>query len=292
MNSAMQSLGFSCNPSLVNGRGYDGAPFAKDGGIHEYTCFHYEAYNSGGDGTSECSSNLYSGHQPLCFCVEPGTNHHTKICPSPSSCAAGKHSASGLDLAGGGACQACEAGKWSKPSSTSCTLFSVGITVKLPYTKAEFDAAKQAAFRAAVASAAGVSTTDVVIVSIKETLRRSGSIDVETNIIAADSAGAGTVSTTLGSGDALKGKLTASLEAEGLQAPTGVTDPTGTSNKCPPGQYRRSVSAHTHTHTHTLHSHRLYRWEIQQRRRQLRCVPLGHVQERIGRSSLCDVSCQ
>ena len=101
-----------------------------------------------------------------------------------------------------------------------------------------------------------------------------------------------TVSTTLGSGDALKGKLTASLEAEGLQAPTGVTDPTGTSNKCPPGQYRRSVSAHTHTHTHTLHSHRLYRWEIQQRRRQLRCVPLGHVQERIGRSSLCDVSCQ
>ena len=83
------------------------------------------------------------------------------------------------------------------------------------------------------ASAAGVSTTDVVIVSIKETLRRSGSIDVETNIIAADSAGADTVSTTLGSGDALKGKLTTSLQAEGLQAPTGVTDPpsTGTCNK-------------------------------------------------------------
>ena len=146
-----------------------------------------------------------------------------------ADCPAGKYKAQ----KGAAACTDCEAGKWSKPSSTNCTLFSVGITVKLPYTKAEFDAAKQAAFRAAVASAAGVSATDVVIVSIKETLRRSGSIDVETNIIAADSAGADTVSTTLGSGDALKGKLTTSLQAEGLQAPTGVTDPpsTGTCNK-------------------------------------------------------------
>ena len=59
------------------------------------------------------------------------------------------------------------------------------MTVSLPYTKNEFDTAKQDKYKAAVASAAGTRPANVVIsniISITEERRRAGSVKVETKV--------------------------------------------------------------------------------------------------------------
>ena len=106
------------------------------------------------------------------------------------------------------------------------TPFVVSVTVTMPYTKAAFEAHKDK-YRAGVASAAGVNTADVVIVSVVEVASRraGGQVQVETEIRAADATASGKISSTLGTGAALKSKLTESLQAQGLEAPEAVSAP-------------------------------------------------------------------
>jgi len=66
------------------------------------------------------------------------------------------------------------------PTSSS---FFVSLTVAMPYLKAEFNSAKQLFFKSAVAGAAGTDAANVDIVSVTETSRRAGSIDVETKVL-------------------------------------------------------------------------------------------------------------
>ena len=75
MNSAMQSLGLSCDPNNDSGRGYAGAPTADSPSGTQYQCLHFEAYaylsesyNHGG-GTSSCSNNIASHVRPFCRCA-------------------------------------------------------------------------------------------------------------------------------------------------------------------------------------------------------------------------------
>ena len=53
----------------------------------------------------------------------------------------------------------------------------------MPYSKAQFNSAKQMFFKAAVAGAAGTDAANVAIVSVTETSRRAGSVDVETKVL-------------------------------------------------------------------------------------------------------------
>lgn len=105
------------------------------------------------------------------------------------------------------------------------TIHFVTLTVTMPYSKAEFDSAKQDSYKAAVASAAGTIAANVIILSITEASRRASSVKVETKILAKDAAGVTALKSTLGSGDALKSKINAALKANGLSESTGVTDP-------------------------------------------------------------------
>ncbi|MGB1604057.1 MAG: hypothetical protein ACPIOQ_65600, partial [Promethearchaeia archaeon] len=123
------------------------------------------------------------------------------------SCEAGKYVAQTKD-ATKAACDACPAGKTSTVGSGACidmpapaptdTPFVVSVTVTMPYTKAAFEA-HQDKYRAGVASAAGVNTADVVIVSVVEVASRraGGKVQVETEIRAADAAASGKISSTL-----------------------------------------------------------------------------------------------
>ncbi len=56
----------------------------------------------------------------------------------------------------------------------------VMLTVTLPYTKADFDQAKQDKYKTAMAATAGTSYTNVDIKKVTEKRRRAGSVDVET----------------------------------------------------------------------------------------------------------------
>ena len=62
------------------------------------------------------------------------------------------------------------------------TTFFVTVTVTLPYTKAEFDQAKQDKYTAAMAATAGTIAANVVIESITEKHRRAGAVDVKTKV--------------------------------------------------------------------------------------------------------------
>jgi hypothetical protein len=62
------------------------------------------------------------------------------------------------------------------------TTFFVSVTVTLPYTKAEFDQAKQDKYTAAMAATAGTIAANVVIESITEKRRRAGAVDVKTKV--------------------------------------------------------------------------------------------------------------
>ena len=98
----------------------------------------------------------------------------------------------------------------------------ISLTVTLPYRKAEFDIGKQAWYKAAIAIAAGTSAANVDILSVTERLRRGGMIVVETKIRATDALSATAMAFNLGSGDALKLKINAALESQGLKEVTNV----------------------------------------------------------------------
>ena len=98
----------------------------------------------------------------------------------------------------------------------------ISLTVTLPYSKPEFDLGKKAWYKAAIAIAAGTSAANVDVLSVTERLRRAGMIEVETKIRATDALSATAMAFNLGSGDALKLKINAALESQGLQEVTNV----------------------------------------------------------------------
>ena len=56
------------------------------------------------------------------------------------------------------------------------------ITVKMPYSKVEFDTSIQEKYKSAIASSAGTSPSNIDILSIAEGTRRAGSVQVETKV--------------------------------------------------------------------------------------------------------------
>lgn len=104
--------------------------------------------------------------------------------------------------------------------------FVLEFTVTMPYSKDEFDEDKQTKYKQAVAKAANSVPGNVDIKSVKDAAsRRAGSVKVETAIRSKDEAGLNAMSEALGSGDDLKKKLNAELEAVGLEKATDITDP-------------------------------------------------------------------
>jgi len=100
------------------------------------------------------------------------------------------------------------------------------LDVTLPYTKDEFNADLKTKYKKAVARAAGTVPGNVEITSIHDAPgRRAGSIKVGTTIRSLDEAGLDTLSTTLGTGDALKNKINSELRAMGLKEATAISDP-------------------------------------------------------------------
>ena len=102
--------------------------------------------------------------------------------------------------------------------------FNLVLNVKMPYTRAEFDADKQNKFKEAMASAARVPPGNVDIVSITEGRRRQAkSVTVETKLRAKDKASLEALTSTLGTGDAMLAKINGELAKRGLPASTGVS---------------------------------------------------------------------
>ena len=105
------------------------------------------------------------------------------------------------------------------------TALVVAITVTMPYTKAEFDEAKQAKYKRAIASVAGTSDKNIRL-EIAEKKRRAGSIEVTTKILAGDSKRLEEIKKTLGTDTTvLLSKINTALKKEGLAEATGVTQP-------------------------------------------------------------------
>jgi len=101
----------------------------------------------------------------------------------------------------------------------------VTLTITMPYSKAEFDMAKQDKFMAAVASAAGTTAANVEILAITEQRRRAGSVKVETKIRAIDSKSLDMLIGELGTGVALKVLINGKLKNQGLTESSSVTEP-------------------------------------------------------------------
>ena len=68
------------------------------------------------------------------------------------------------------------------PKAPADTKHFVMLTITLPYTKADFDQAKQEKYKAAMAATAGTSLANVVIEMITEKRRSAGSVDVKTKV--------------------------------------------------------------------------------------------------------------
>ena len=117
------------------------------------------------------------------------------------------------------------------PKAPASTKHFVEVDVTMPYTEEQFSAADvRKAFKKAVASAAGTVPENVEIVSVQQARRRTSRVVVKTKILAKDEAALTTMTSTLGSGGALKTKLNAALSKEGLKESTSITPPaTGTS---------------------------------------------------------------
>lgn len=105
------------------------------------------------------------------------------------------------------------------------TPHAVIITVTMPYSKTEFDAAKQTSYKKAVAKVAATSEKNIRL-TITEGARRAGSVKVETKILAGSSGRLAEIKKALGSDtDKLLAKLNKELKAQGLNDATGVTAP-------------------------------------------------------------------
>ena len=131
--------------------------------------------------TSEGSANVTE-----CKCMAGFTGPDGGAC---EACAAGKYK----EGRGDGECVTCIGGKFSSVvganSSSVCvtivadknTKHFVVITVTMPYSRAEFDQAKQNKYKKAVAKAAGTVAANIEL-KITDARRRASSIKVETKI--------------------------------------------------------------------------------------------------------------
>ena len=120
-----------------------------------------------------------------------------------------------------GTCVNTEAIEGAAPADSP---FNLVLNVKMPYTRAEFDADKQNKFKEAMASAARVPPGNVDIVSINEGRRRQAkSVTVETKLRAKDKASLEALASTLGTGDAMLAKINGELAKRGLPLSTGVS---------------------------------------------------------------------
>jgi hypothetical protein len=108
------------------------------------------------------------------------------------------------------------------PVAPKDSKYFVSFIVTLPYTKADFDKDKQTKYRNAVAMAAATIPDNVDILSITEARRRGGFVKAETKVRATEETGMTALATALGTGDALKNKLSTALKAQGLAEATGV----------------------------------------------------------------------
>ena len=155
------------------------------------------------------------------------------------------------------------------PTSTTTTAVPkttkhfVTFIVTMPYSKTEFNKAKQDKYKAAIARAAGTAAENVEILSITEGIaasRRSASVKVETKVIhltgsrvsclalafccdhvvlvlsfsyacpleqirASNAEDANKLITTLGTGDSFKAKINNELKKDALEETTSVTAP-------------------------------------------------------------------
>lgn len=120
------------------------------------------------------------------------------------------------------------------PTSTTTTAVPkttkhfVTFIVTMPYSKTEFNKAKQDKYKAAIARAAGTAAENVEILSITEGIaasRRSASVKVETKIRASNAEDANKLITTLGTGDSFKAKINNELKKDALEETTSVTAP-------------------------------------------------------------------
>jgi hypothetical protein len=94
----------------------------------------------------------------------------------------------------------------------------------MPITRAEFNAA-DAKFKEAIAAAAGINPDNVDILSVTESRRRAGSVDVETKLRTMDAAALQALAANLGEGSAMLSKINAELAKRGLPPSTGVKTP-------------------------------------------------------------------
>ena len=193
---------------------------------------------------SAASSATSSAVCALCVAGKYGASSGVSVC---SDCGLGKFTAA----AGSDTCTACDISKYSSAvGATTCTdcpsdsdapagsstcspsipsssqqldQVVVTMTVTMPYTKPDFNTARQDKYKDAVSIVADTTAADVGIASITEVRRRAGSVNVETKISASDSAGADKLALALGDGDALMRKINKELVAQGLLESTSVT---------------------------------------------------------------------
>ena len=207
---------------------------------------------SGSGACSDCAAGKYGTSAGMSSCALCIAGKYKDVSGSGtcSDCAAGKYSTSaGMSscalciagkfkkVTGSGACIDCAAGKSAVTAgATVCTTTPtttivadkntkhfVVITVTMPYSRAEFDQAKQKKYKEAVAKAAGTVAANIEL-KITDARRRASSIKVETKIRASSADGVKSLKSALGSGDALKNKINKELEAQGLAKSTGVSE--------------------------------------------------------------------
>ena len=207
---------------------------------------------TGSAACTNCAAGKYGTSAGMSSCAECIAGKYKDVSGSGtcSDCAAGKYSTS----AGMSSCALCIAGKFKKVTgSGACIDCAVGksavtagatvctttptttivadkntkhfvvITVIMPYSRAEFDQAKQKKYKEAVAKAAGTVAANIEL-KITDARRRASSIKVETTIRASSADGVKSLKSALGSGDALKNKINKELEAQGLAKSTGVSE--------------------------------------------------------------------
>ena len=208
--------------------------------------------SSGGQGNASCTCKAgFSGTDGnICRACIAGKYKDVSGSGACTNCAAGKYGTSAgmtscalciagkfKNATGSGACIDCAAGKSAATAgATVCTTTPtttivadkntkhfVVITVTMPYSRAEFDQAKQNKYKEAVAKAAGTVAANIEL-KITDARRRASSIKVETKIRASSADGVKSLKSALGSGDALKNKINKELEAQGLAKSTGVSE--------------------------------------------------------------------
>ena len=181
------------------------------GARSEDTCISCAAGKVAGSGSSSCSD-------PAASPATASLNDTSASTSSPPT--SSDETPSAAPAAPVADTEAPTAAATEAPADTS---FAVTLLVTMPYSKADFDAEKQGKYISAVAAAAATSIANIDIVAVTEALRRAESINVETKILAIDSAGVNALVSKLGTADALTDNINTELKKQGLRESTGVS---------------------------------------------------------------------